>query len=132
MTTPNNSDMTPLISKLSAVLDQETKLVNSGNFDASFALQAEKNELIADFQSRVGQLDKGTKSGLADAFEDLNRLLSANMSALAMARDISTGIIKRVADVVNGPRATNSYGANAKKPTGPLPARRGIAVDKGF
>lgn len=132
MTTPNNSDMTPLISKLSAVLDQETKLVKAGDFDASFALQAEKNELIADFQSRVGQLDKGTKSGLADAFEDLNRLLSANMSALAMARDISTGIIKRVADVVNGPRTTNSYGANAKKPTGALPARRGIAVDKGF
>lgn len=132
MTTSNNNDITPLISKLSAVLDQETKLVKSGDFDASFALQEEKNELIASFQSQVGQLDKGTKSGLADAFEDLNSLLTDNMSALAMARDISTGIIKRVADVVNGPRATNSYGANAMKPTGPLPARRGIAVDKGF
>lgn len=131
MTTSNNN-ITPLISKLSAVLDQETKLVRSGDFEASFALQTEKNELIAHFRSQVSQLDKGTKSGLADAFEDLNRLLTDNMSALGMARDISSGIIKRVADVVNGPRAANSYGSNAMKPTGPLPARRGIAVDKGF
>lgn len=130
--TTSNHDLTPLIGKLSAVLDQETKLVRSGDFDGSFALQAEKNELITDFHSRVSELDEQAKSGLADAFEDLNRLLSDNMSALAMARDISSDIIKRVADVVNGPRTTNSYGSNAMKPSGALPARRGIAVDKGF
>lgn len=130
--TSNTNDMSPLIGRLSDVLDRETKLVRSGNFEETFDLQAEKNELISDFQSRVSQLDAQSRSGLADAFEDLNRLLAANMSALAMARDISTGIIKRVADVVNGPRSTNSYGANGMKPTGPLPARRGIAVDKGY
>ncbi len=131
MTTHNN-DISPLIGKLSAVLDQETKLVRSGDFDGTFGLQAEKNELISDFHYQVSQLDEQSKSGLADAFEDLNRLLTDNMSALAMARDISSGIIKRVADVVNGPRSANSYGSNGMKPTGPLPARRGIAVDKGY
>lgn len=130
--TEDNKDLSSLIEKLSSVLNEETKLVKSGAFDGTFALQDEKNLLITEFQSKVGQLDPQSRSGLADAFEDLNKLLKDNMSALALARDISTGIIKRVADVVNGPRTTNSYGANAMKPTGPSPARRGIAVDKGY
>lgn len=132
MTVVNTGEIEPLIKKLSSILDQETKLVKSGDFEASFALQAEKNELISEFYSHVARMDNSSKSALESAFEDLNRLLTENMSALAMARDISSTIIKRVADVVNGPRATNSYGSNAKKPTAPLPARRGIAVDKGF
>jgi hypothetical protein len=130
--TDDNRDITLLIEKLGSVLNEETKQVKSGSFDGTFALQDEKNLLISEFQSRVGQLDAQSRSGLADAFEDLNKLLKDNMSALALARDISNGIIKRVADVVNGPRTANSYGANAMKPTGPSPARRGIAVDKGY
>lgn len=129
MTAP---DLSALLGRLGTVLDQETGLVRSGDFSGSFALEAEKNTLIAEFHDAVGQLDAETKTGLAEELETLKQKLADNLSALAMAKDVSGSIIKRVSDVVNGPRATNSYGANAMKPTAAMPARRGIAVDKGF
>tara|TARA_R110000868_G_scaffold29054_7_gene108109 strand:+ start:949 stop:1347 length:399 start_codon:yes stop_codon:yes gene_type:complete len=121
-----------LMRKLGGVLDQETSLVRSGDFAGSVALEPEKNTLIAEFHDAVWQLDADAKTEIADELDTLKQKLADNLSALAMARDVSTSIIRRVSDVVNGPRAANSYGANGKKPTAALPARRGIAVDKGF
>lgn len=121
-----------IIVKLGALLTQETKLVKSGDLTSSALLQGEKNRLIEEFQTIMKTLSAEQKTEIADTLDAFSQVLSANMAALAVAKDISASIIKRVADVINGPRKTNSYGANGLKPTGPLPARRGIAVDKGY
>lgn len=121
-----------IIIKLGALLTQETKLVKSGDLTSSALLQGEKNRLIEEFQTIMRALSAEQKVEIADTLDAFSKVLSANMAALAVAKDISASIIKRVADVINGPRKTNSYGANGLKPTGPLPARRGIAVDKGY
>lgn len=121
-----------ILTKLSSVLSQETKLIKSGDLTSSALLQSEKNSLIEEFQTIMKALSDDQKTQLADQLKAFNELLNENMSALSLAKDVSAGIIKRVSDVINGPRKTNSYGANGLKPSGPLPARRGIAVDKGF
>ena len=107
-------------------------MIKAGDLTSSALLQNEKTSLIEEFQSVVAELSDSEKQLIADQLKQISDLLNENMSMLSMAKDISAGIIKRVADVVNGPRKTNSYGANGLRPSGPLPARRGIAVDKGF
>lgn len=121
-----------ILSKLGALLQQETTLIKSGDLTSSALLQSQKNSLIEEFQTTMRSLSDDQKLQIADQLTAFNDLLSKNMTALSLAKDVSADIIKRVADVINGPRKTNSYGANGLKPTGPLPARRGIAVDKGF
>ncbi|MFK8033345.1 MAG: hypothetical protein AB8B94_04295 [Hyphomicrobiales bacterium] len=121
-----------ILVKLSSLLEHETKLIKAGDLTSSALLQNEKNSLIEEFQSVVEALSDEQKQVIADQLKQISELLNENMSMLSMAKDISADIIKRVADVVNGPRKTNSYGANGLRPSGPLPARRGIAVDKGF
>lgn len=121
-----------VLTKLSVLLQHETDLIKAGDLTSSALLQSEKNGLIEEFQTTMKALSDDQKLQIADQLKKFSELLAENMSALSIAKDISADIIKRVSDVVNGPRKTNSYGANALKPSGPLPARRGIAVDKGF
>lgn len=121
-----------LLSKLSTLLKQETKLVKAGDFTASSLLQTEKNRLIEEFQTTVAAMNEAEKADVAEQLKQLSDLLNENMAALSIAKDVSADIIKRVADVVNGPRRTSAYGSNALKPNSPPPAMRGIAVDKGF
>ncbi|MEP0518639.1 MAG: hypothetical protein ABJO09_00620 [Hyphomicrobiales bacterium] len=121
-----------ILTKLSALLQRETDLIKAGDLTSSALLQSQKNTLIEEFQTTMKTMSDDQKLQISDQLKKFNELLAENMSALSIAKDISADIIKRVSDVVNGPRKTNSYGANGLKPSGPLPARRGIAVDKGF
>ncbi len=130
--TTSDSGMSLLLDKLGDLLVAETQFVKAGKFKESAELQADKMQLITQFQETIEKVEENERDPLTETLKRFHALLEDNLKALELAKDVSGKIIQKVSDSVNGPRKTNAYGANGQRPATPGSVQRGIAVDKGY
>lgn len=114
--------MADTVSRLIAVIVEETRLVRAGSYMAAGALALAKGELSGQYMLDVGALNANAPSVSAqprEAVEEVERLhvafraaLDENMVVLGTARSVAESLLRGVAEEVAGRAAPQTYGAN--------------------
>lgn len=116
-------EMTLLIEKLSAIIEQETALVRAGKLRNAMALEASKSQLAGQLFVAGERLKAGTKAlrgapalckELAKVQNDFHALLQKNMVVLATAHAVSEGIMRRLSGDLARKAAPQVYGASGR------------------
>jgi hypothetical protein len=144
ITTPTEAEqaigeMTLLIEKLSAIIEQETVLVRAGKLRNAMALEATKSQLAGQLFVAGERLKAGTKAlggvpahckGLAKVQDNFQALLQKNMVVLATAHAVSEGIMRRLSSDLARKASPQVYGASGRSAT-PNPRHgRPLAVSR--
>jgi hypothetical protein len=119
-------EMTLLIEKLSAIIEQETALVRAGKLRNAMALEASKSQLAGQLFVAGERLKAGTKAlggaaahckELAKVQNNFQALLQKNMVVLATAHAVSEGIMRRLSGDLARKAAPQVYGASGRAAT---------------
>jgi hypothetical protein len=132
-------EMTLLIEKLSAIIEQETALVRAGKLRNAMALEATKSQLAGQLFVAGERLKGSTKAlggaparckDLAKVQNDFHGLLQKNMVVLATAHAVSEGIMRRLSGDLARKASPQVYGASGRAAT-PNPRHgRPLAVSR--
>ena len=132
-------EMTLLIEKLSAIIEQETVLVRAGKLRSAMALEAPKSQLAGQLFVAGERLKTGTKAlggipahckELAKVQDNFHALLQKNMVVLATAHAVSEGIMRRLSGDLARKASPQVYGASGRA-TAPNPRHgRPLAVSR--
>jgi hypothetical protein len=133
------AELTLLIEKLSAIIEQETALVRAGKLRAAMALEATKSQLAGQLFVAGERLKAGTKAlgivparckELAKVQDGFQSLLQKNMVVLATAHAVSEGIMRRLSGDIARKASPQVYGASGRAAT-PNPRHgRPLAVSR--
>jgi phosphoenolpyruvate-protein kinase (PTS system EI component) len=133
-------ELTLLIAKLSALLEQETELVNAGRIRTVSALQGTKAELAAQLSAAGERVKARAKflrqtvparcAALVGAQNAFRTVLQKNMIVLATSHAVSEGIMRRLSSDLARKAAPQVYGASGRT-TAPNPRNgRPLAVSR--
>jgi hypothetical protein len=132
-------ELTLLIEKLSAIIEQETALVRAGKLRNAMALEATKSQLAGQLFVAGERLKAGTKvlgtapahcKDLAKVQDSFHALLQKNMVVLATAHAVSEGIMRRLSGDLARKASPQVYGASGRAAT-PNPRHgRPLAVSR--
>ena len=116
-------EMTALIEKLSAIIEQETALVRAGKLRNAMALEASKSQLAGQLFVAGERLKAGTKAlrgvpahckEFAKVQDNFHALLQKNMVVLATAHAVSEGIMRRLSGDLARKASPQVYGASGR------------------
>jgi len=116
-------EMTLLIEKLSAIIEQETVLVRAGKLRNAMALEASKSQLAGQLFVAGERLKASTKAlggapahckELAKVQNNFHALLQKNMVVLATAHAVSEGIMRRLSGDLARKASPQVYGASGR------------------
>lgn len=121
-------------------IEEETALVRAGKLFAATDVLGRKNDrlgrylqirtrLKSEFQT-ISRLVPETLARMRDDHVAAIEKIRANLGVLAIAREVSEGIVRNVSASVGRQAAPRTYGRNAAAPTPQRFAARGIAVDR--
>ena len=132
-------ELTLLMEKLSAIIEQETALVRAGKLRNAMALEATKSQLAGQLFVAGERFKAGAKmlSGtparckdLAKVQDNFHALLQKNMVVLATAHAVSEGIMRRLSGDLARKASPQVYGASGRAAT-PNPRHgRPLAVSR--
>ena len=132
-------ELTLLIEKMSAIIEQETALVRAGKLRGAMALEASKSQLAGQIFVAGERLKAGTKAlgsiparckELAKVQDGFQALLQKNMVVLATAHAVSEGIMRRLSGDLARQAAPQVYGSSGRAAT-PNPRHgRPLAVSR--
>ena len=144
ITTPTEAEqaigeLTLLVEKLSAIIEQETLLVREGKLRNAMALEATKSQLAGQLFVAGERVKAGTKAlgsapahckELAKVQDKFQALLQKNMVVLATAHAVSEGIVRRLSGDLARKASPQVYGASGRAAT-PNPRHgRPLAVSR--
>jgi flagellar biosynthesis/type III secretory pathway chaperone len=133
-------DITALIEKLTAVVEQETELVHAGQIRTASALEPAKAELAGRLVASGEHFKTSAKvllhlvparcAALAQVQETFRTVLQRNMIVLATAHAVSEGIMRRLSGELARKASPQVYGASGRA-TAPHPKHgRPLAVSR--
>ena len=133
-------DLTALIEKLTAVVEQETELVHAGQIRTASALEPAKAELAGQLFASGEHFKTSAKvllqsvparcAALARVQETFRAVLQRNMIVLATAHAVSEGIMRRLSGDLARKASPQVYGASGRA-TAPNPKHgRPLAVSR--
>ncbi len=133
-------DMTALLQRLAAILEQETRLVHAGKVRSAVTLAASKAELAGGlfaagerFKASAKFLQQSVPARCAALLrlqESFRGILHKNMIVLATAHAVSEGIVRRLSGDLARKAAPQVYGATGRT-TAPNPRQgRPLALSR--
>jgi hypothetical protein len=117
------AELTLLVEKLGAIVEQETALVRAGKLRSAMALEPAKSQLAGQLFVAGERLKAGTKAlggapaqckDLAKVQEIFHSLLQKNMVVLATAHAVSEGIVRRLSGDLARKASPQVYGASGR------------------
>ena len=128
ITTPTEAEraigeLTLLVEKLSAIIEQETVLVREGKLRDAMALEATKSQLAGQLYVAGERIKAGAKAlgsapaqckELAKVQDKFHALLQKNMVVLATAHAVSEGIMRRLSGDLARKASPQVYGASGR------------------
>jgi hypothetical protein len=134
------AELDAAMAALTAVVEEETRLVKSGALMAASDLGPEKANCAATYirlRDRVSRNRVGLAT-FAPAEVDVTRghheafasLLKINLAVLATARDVAEDIVRNVSEAVGKTSAPATYGRGAAQRPAAVVSARGIALDR--
>jgi hypothetical protein len=117
------SDLTLIIEKLNAIIEQETALVRAGKLRAAVALEPTKSQLagqlyVAGERFRANaNIFKGAPTHcakLAKLQDNFSAVLQKNMVVLATAHAVSEGIMRKLSGDLARKASPQVYGASGR------------------
>lgn len=134
------SRIADVVSRLTAVISEETRLVRAGSYDAAGRLAPEKGELSGRYMLEIEGLSHNAdavSAGPRAEVEEVERLhqdfraaLDENLMVLGTARSVAESLLRGVAEEVAAKQKPETYnsrgGAYGQRPTAaPISVSRG-------
>jgi flagellar biosynthesis/type III secretory pathway chaperone len=117
-------DLTALMEKLTAVIEQETALVRAGQLRRACALEGTKAQLASQLHLSSERLKASAKflltmvparcAAVAKLQDGLRAVLQKNMIVLATAHSVSEGIVRRLSSELTRKTSPQVYGATGR------------------
>lgn len=132
--------ITETVSRLTAVLAEETRLIRAGAYARATELHSEKGKLSSRYMLDVDGLGANVSSVSAqprEAIEEVERLhvafraaLDENLAVLGTARSVAESLMRGVAEEIAAKGAPKTYGARGGYGAGPA-APAPISLSRG-
>lgn len=125
---------------LAHVINKETALLREGNFKDASSFTSRKIELSQEYvglvravQRQSGRLIKEAPvevQHLRKGHEKLATQMAENLRVIATARTVTEGLLNDVSRAVGSAARPQTYGATGTMDATPIPAARGLAVNR--
>lgn len=128
------------VSRLTAVIVEETRLVRLGRYEAASRLEGSKGELSGRYALDVEGLNGRAEDVAAqprDQVAEIEKLhvefraaLDENLLVLGTARSVAEGLMRGVAEEISAKQAPQTYGASGSA-YGQRPSAAPISISRG-